>query len=437
MAEIRKIEARFAPPKRKRVAAYCRVSVEKDAMLHSLANQVSYYQDLIRANPEWDFAGIYADAGISGTKADRPEFRRMVADCRAGRIDIVLTKSISRFARNTECLLGTVRELRGLGVDVFFEEQRMHSLSEDGELMLSLLAGFAEEEARSMSENVRWKVRKFFEEGRVYGIHDIFGYRAVGDRYEIEPAEAAVVRSIFDMYLVEGIGIHAIARRLNGSGIPSPQGREWQYCSVRWILNNPKYSGELLLGAFSGEMNAPHNKRNDGSYPMYHVTEDHPAIVTPAEFGEARRRLAGRRERAASGKGDNSSPFSGKVRCATCGKAYLRKKSRYRTYWVCSTMSVHSRKACPQTLSVREETLFSLACKAMGTEEFDEGRFRRDVESVTVHPDRNVVFAMADGSERAFRFDFRPRSESWTDGMKDEARRKWRERHDGKDDNED
>ena len=149
---ITKINAKSTLPNKKKVAAYCRVSVTKDATLHSLAAQVSYYQDYISSNPKWLFVGIYADEGISGTKVNRPEFNKMIEDCKLGKIDMIITKSISRFARNTMYLLETTRLLKSLNIDVYFEEQNMHSLSNDGELMLSLLASFAEEEVKSMSK---------------------------------------------------------------------------------------------------------------------------------------------------------------------------------------------------------------------------------------------------------------------------------------------
>ena len=162
--------SRIAPiapvQKRKRVAAYARVSSGKDAMLHSLAAQVSYYSELIQRNPQWEYAGVYADENLSGTKEARPEFQRMLRDCREGKIDRILCKSTSRFARNTVTLLETVRDLKALGIDVFFEEQNIHTLSADGELMLSILASYAQEESLSASENQKWRVRKNFEEGK-------------------------------------------------------------------------------------------------------------------------------------------------------------------------------------------------------------------------------------------------------------------------------
>ena len=162
---LTRMEAPAQLPVRKRVAAYARVSMEKDAMLHSLAAQVSYYSERIQQNPKWEYAGVFADFGLTGTKETRPEFQRMLKECREGKIDLILVKSISRFARNTLALLNTVRELKGLGIGVYFEEQKLDTLSGDGEFMLTILAPFAQEESRSVSENCKWRIRKKFEQG--------------------------------------------------------------------------------------------------------------------------------------------------------------------------------------------------------------------------------------------------------------------------------
>ena len=181
----------------KRTAAYARVSSGKDAMLHSLSSQVSYYNQLIQSNPEWLFCGVYADEALTGTKGNRAEFQKLLNRCRQGEIDLILTKSISRFARNTVTLLETVRELKSLGVDVYFEEQRIHSMSSDGELMLSILASYAQEESYSASENRKWQIRKDFSIGKIGSI-TILGYRRNAEGVlEIEPNEAERGRMIF------------------------------------------------------------------------------------------------------------------------------------------------------------------------------------------------------------------------------------------------
>ena len=198
----RKIEqVRFAEsaPKKKRVAAYARVSSGKDAMLHSLSAQVSYYSDYIQKHG-WEYAGVYADEALTGTKDNRENFQRLLAECRKGTIQMVITKSISRFARNTVTLLSTVRELKALGVDVYFEEQNIHSMSSDGELMLTILASYAQEESLSASENQKWRVRHNYENGLAWN-GTILGYRYDHGTYIIEPQEAETVRLIFDSYL--------------------------------------------------------------------------------------------------------------------------------------------------------------------------------------------------------------------------------------------
>ena len=182
-------------PQLKRVAAYARVSSGKDAMLHSLSAQVSYYNDLIQNHSGWQYAGVYADEALTGTKDNRDNFQRLLTDCRAGKIDMVITKSISRLARNTVTLLETVRELKNMGVDVFFEEQNIHSLSADGELILTILASYAQEESLSASENQKWRVRQNFMNGKPWRGF-MLGYRYDGEKYTIVPDEAEIVRSI-------------------------------------------------------------------------------------------------------------------------------------------------------------------------------------------------------------------------------------------------
>ena len=195
-------------PKAERVAAYARVSSGKDAMLHSLSAQVSYYSDLIQNHPGWLYCGVFADEALTGTKENRTEFQRLLAECRAGSIDLIITKSISRFARNTVVLLQTVRELKSLGVDVYFEEQNIHSVSADGELMLTILASYAQEESLSASENQKWRIKKNFEEGMPWS-GQVLGYKYVNGVYIVKPEEAEIVRNIFTDYL-SGMGIEAI-----------------------------------------------------------------------------------------------------------------------------------------------------------------------------------------------------------------------------------
>ncbi len=234
-----------ALPKLTRVAAYARVSSAKDAMHHSLSAQVSYYSSLIQRHPGWQYAGVFADEAKTGTKDSREGFQNMIAACRAGSVDAIITKSISRFARNTVTLLETVRELKGYGVDVFFEEQNIHTLSADGELMLSILASYAQEESLSASENQKWRIRKNFEEGKPWN-GTMLGYRYHNGTLVIEPQEAEIVRRIFREYL-SGKGVVTIANRLNADGIVTRYGNQWHKRSVTCVLQNYAYTGNLLL----------------------------------------------------------------------------------------------------------------------------------------------------------------------------------------------
>ena len=261
-------------PRDKNVAAYCRVSSGKDAMLHSLEAQVSYYSSLIQNHSGWEYAGVYADEARTGTKDTRENFVRLLEDCRAGKIDMVLTKSISRFARNTVTLLETVRELKEIGVDVYFEEQNIHSLSTDGELMLTVLASYAQEESRSASENQKWRIKKNFEEGKPWS-STLLGYRNVNGKYEVVPEEAEVVRMIFDWYL-EGMGATAIRNRLNAMGIRTRLGNRWSRSPILKLLRNYAYTGNLLLQRTYRENHI--TKKciiNHGEKPMYHAENTH------------------------------------------------------------------------------------------------------------------------------------------------------------------
>lgn len=248
MRKISKIERKIPQmPSRKKVAAYARVSMETERLHHSLSAQISYYSDLIQKHPDWEYVGVYADDGISGTRAEsRTEFNRLLADCDAGKIDIVLTKSISRFARNTVDLLETVRHLKELGISVRFEKEHIDSLTEDGELMLTLLASFAQEESRSISENVKWGTRKRFEQGIPNGRFNIYGYRWEGDHLVIQPEEAAIVRLIFDNFLA-GLSAETTEKQLAEMGVKSYKGQHFGNTSIRQILGNITYTGNLLF----------------------------------------------------------------------------------------------------------------------------------------------------------------------------------------------
>ena len=228
--EIQQVVFPPVPKKKKRVAAYARVSSGKDAMLHSLSAQISYYSDMIQRHPGWEFAGVFADEAKTGTRDSREQFQKLLQACHEKQVDMVITKSISRFARNTVTLLSTIRELKAIGVDVFFEEQNIHTLSADGELMITVLASYAQEESLSASENRKWRIRKNFEAG-IPCDGTVLGYRYKDGRYVIEPTEAEIVRRIYSMYL-SGMGERSIAKMLNSEELPTRYGNRWTNNSI-------------------------------------------------------------------------------------------------------------------------------------------------------------------------------------------------------------
>ncbi len=351
MREIRKIAPKpTGPIKRKRVAAYARVSSGKEAMLHSLSTQVSYYNSYIGGRSDWEFAGIYADEALTGTKDARPEFQRLLTDCRAGKIDMVITKSITRFARNTVTLLETVRELKMLGIDVFFEKENIHTLSADGELMLTLLASFAQEESRSASENQKWRIRKMFEEGRP-NTGKMLGYRLLDGKLHVVPEEAVIVRQIFADYL-DGMGIAAIANKLNRAGIAPARGVYWKDHTIRTVLRNEKYSGNMLLQkTYRFDHISKKKMVNRGERPKYYVENSHEAIIDKDTFAAVRDEIARRAVIYPVRHAVSAYPFTGIIRCGKCGAAYGRKHTATGTKynkiaWICAASNKMGKDKC-------------------------------------------------------------------------------------------
>lgn len=302
-----------------RTAAYCRVSSDKDAMLHSLSAQVSYFSSTIQNHPGWVYVGAYVDEGITGTKEDRPKFIKLMEDCRAGKIDLIITKSVTRFARNTVVLLDSIRELKAMGIDVFFEKENIHTLSADGELMISILASYAQEESRSASENQKWRVKRNFEEGKPWRYY-MLGYRNIDGEMTIVPEEAEIVKGIFRDYLA-GVGITTIVNNLNTSGFVTQSGYKFHNSAVERILRNYAYTGNLMLQTKYRENHL--TKRtlvNHGELPKYHAFETHEPIISLEIFNAVQEEMKRRAEKYAPKTQRQQYPFSGLMVCANCGK---------------------------------------------------------------------------------------------------------------------
>ena len=413
----------FPRLKRIRTAAYARVSTGKDAMLHSLAAQVSYYSKLIQQNPDWEYCGVYADEALTGTKDDRKNFQRLLADCKAGKIDLVITKSISRFARNTVTLLETVRELKGLGVDVFFEEQKIHTQSSEGELLLTLLASFAQAESLSASENQKWRIRKGFENGELMGLRRMFGYHISRSGITVNEEQAAIVREIFDR-AIRGDSLESIARWLTENNIVGVLGGTVNARRVRDILENEKYTGNALLQkTFVNNHLEKRQVRNQGELPMYYAEGTHPAIIDQETFDKAQERLRQIRETTAGRKPPRRSAFTGKIRCAKCGDSFVRAYN-HKAVWQCTTYRHSGRDIC-DAKQIPESVLKRLCCEVLDLEEFSEAAFAERVESIQADNDSEsniLVFTLLNGEVTVKRWKNPSRSESWTPEMKEKAR---------------
>ncbi len=408
-------------PVPKRVAAYARVSSGKDAMLQSLSAQVSYYSELIQKHAGWQYVGVYADEAKTGTKDSRENFQRLLHDCRSGCIDMVITKSISRFARNTVTLLETVRELKALGIDVFFEEQNIHSISADGELMLTILVSYAQEESLSASENQKWRIKRNFEEGKPWDC-TMFGYRAKNGVFEIVPEEAETVRLIFSWYL-EGLGKQAIANRLNEMGVSTRFGRSWHQDTIGKMLRNEKYAGDLLLQkTFRTDCLSKRTQINRGELPMYHVQKAHEPIIYRATFDAVQKEIARRAARVQVKPGAVTA-FTGKIQCGVCGKNYRRKTTHSGVVWICATFNIKGKRHCASK-QIPEETLKAVSADILGTVAFDDGAFAERVSHITALPNNMLEYHLSGGSTKIMQWPDRSRRESWTNEMRQAAREK-------------
>ncbi len=330
--------------KRLRVAAYARVSTNNEEQLTSYEAQVDYYTRYIQSKlDEWDFVEVYTDEGISATSTKKRDgFNRMITDALAGKIDLIITKSISRFARNTVDTLTTVRRLKEKGIDIFFEKENIHTLDAKGELLITIMSSLAQEESRSISENVTWGQRKRFADGKVSLPYKRFlGYRKGSDSLpEIVPEEAVVVRLIYRLFLY-GKSPSAIASYLTDEGILTPSGKAvWRASVVESILTNEKYKGDALLQKkFTVDFLTKKQKINEGEVPQYYVANSHPAIIEPEIFDLVQYEM---KRRKADGRWTSCAhPFSGKILCGECGGIYGSKvwhsNTPYRTVvWQCN-----------------------------------------------------------------------------------------------------
>lgn len=420
--DIQKREPRKKIERRKRVCAYARVSLDKEAMMNSLVFQASYYSKLIKNNHQWEYAGIYSDEGKTGTKANRPGFQKMVEDAKIHKFDLVLVKSVSRFARNTIDLLTTCRLFKELGIDVFFEEQNIHTLSYEGELMLSLYASFAQEESRSMSENIKWKIRKDMTEGKPPH-NRALGYEIKNRRVTIIPEEAIVVKLIFALCL-QGKGKLQIARYLNNHGYKTVYGKSFRVNSVDQILTNTTYTGDLLLQKTYRQNHITKKKvKNKGELCQYLIRDNHQAIIQKSDFEKTQMVIGEKAEKIkTASKGDEDLyPFTHLIMCADCGGYYRRRKCKGKVYYHCKNKIGNMGIEC-HNQQIPENELYRMATEVLELREINKERLKEKIDLIVAKLDKKTEFQLKDGRTVIKEWNFKLRSESWTEEMKEKAR---------------
>ena len=328
---------------KRRVAAYARVSTDRDEQFTSYEAQIDYYTNYIKSRPDWEFVSVYSDEGKTGCNTRKREgFKNMIDDALDGKIDLIVTKSVSRFARNTVDSLTTIRKLKDKGVEVYFEKENIWTFDGKGELMLTIMSSLAQEESRSISENCAWGQRKRFADGKVSMPYKQFlGYRkGENGEPEIVPEEAETVRYIYHLFL-NGMTPYKIKLTLEGEGIRSPSGRStWQPRTILSILTNEKYKGDALLQkTFCTDFLTKKMKVNEGEVPQYYVENSHSAIVTDEVFNMVQEEIERRRQ--AGHQHNGTSCFAGRIFCGCCGEMYGSKvwhsTDKYRrVIWQCN-----------------------------------------------------------------------------------------------------
>ena len=351
------IEAAEKPQTMKlRVAAYARVSSPSEDQKHSFEAQLRYYDTLISGKENWTMVDLYADEGITGTSAQkRKDFQRLLSDCRMGKIDRVLTKSVSRFARNTKECLEVIRELKQLGIGIYFEEQKIDTATMSGEMLLTVFAAIAEEESKSIGAKTRMGHRFRMERGEFNTCKAPFGYRLENRALVIDPQEAETVRIIFDRFLA-GDSCEKIAEHLNLLGISKRYDRpRWRPGMIRYVLRNERYAGNAILQKRYTTDDFPRKKmRNKGAVPQYFVTGSNPPIVSQEIF-DAAQALIERRYKTVTTAKTQGLPLAQKIYCGHCGTAFRRKLCNGKVYWTCRTHDTDKEK-CP-VMQIPQETI--------------------------------------------------------------------------------
>lgn len=421
---VEKIEVKIPTIVRpKQVAAYARVSSEKDAMLHSLSAQVSYYSNYIQSHKGWEYCGVYSDEAKTGTKDSRCGFQKLITACRDGKIDMIITKSISRFARNTVTLLETVRELKAIGVDVFFEEQNIHSISAEGELMLTILASYAQEESFSASENQKWRIRKSFENGELVNLRFLYGFQIKKGIITPHPDEALIVNEVFDR-VIAGESCTEIAKDLNRREITCVLGGRWTTTRISELITNEKYMGDALLQKKYRNNHLEKNLiKNKGELPKYYAEGTHIGIIDKERFETANRVLAARKQKYKTPKAPSHSIFTSLIHCPNCGKNYKKVTTNGSVGWNCPTYVREGKSAC-FAKKIPDDTLRKVTAEVLQTDILTEQTVSKQIRQITVPRPNHLIYELYNGRRIEKVWKDRSRRESWTDEMREAARQK-------------
>ena len=364
-----------------KVAAYCRVSTDDEDQLNSYRTQKAYYTELIKKNPKWRFAGIYADEGITGTMAKkRDDFMRMIEDCEKGKIDLILIKSVSRYARNIVDCISYIRKLKALGIGIYFEEQNINSLTEDSEVYIGIYGVMAQSESENISANVKWGINKRMQNGTYACRFNLLGYRRdkVTREIQIVPEEAETVKKIFRMYL-QGMSLDQIKAYLENNNILTVTGNTvWDKGVIRSMLTNEKYVGDVMFQkTYREDCISKKVRINRGEMDRYLVTDNHPAIIDRDTFRLVKRELVRRSskqrvsEKAITELGKYSAKYalSELLICDICGSPFRRKtwtrKGVKKIYWRCLNHIEKGDAGCPQSRSIEESILHEAICRGM------------------------------------------------------------------------
>ncbi len=414
MKKIRYIPAKTIENRKLRVAAYCRVSTLGPVQMGSLEIQIEIYRRMIESCPEWIFAGVFYDIGSGLRRTGRTGLDDLLRKAKRGKVDYILTKSISRVSRDTLELLKIIRFLRERGINMHFENENLDSIKQDKEFEITLRSMLAQDESRNISENIQWGFQRKFEKGDIFKKYKNFmGYTCVDGEIVVIPEQAEVVRKIFELYL-QGLTLGQIKVYLESMDIKTVTGKDtWDTTTIQKMLKNEKYKGDTLLQkTFTEDFMTGKKIKNTGQRTQYFVSESHPAIVTAEVFDRVQEEMAKRSRVIHHEDGtvsSSDSKYNGKyllgnlLECGDCGASYRRRTERGKVVWRCATRIEKGKEACVESPTINEEWIKEKLANALCTELDDENAIKEKVAKISIH-NRFIVIKGKTDAEWVFEF---------------------------------